>query len=60
MNYQETDDECPGCGATEGDRLRNKPDAPQGLEECPGCGAMKCCMCDMGDDVQCISCEGEG
>jgi hypothetical protein len=56
MNYRETDDECPSCGATDGDRKRNQPDAPQGLSECPHCGALKCCMCDMGDDVECISC----
>jgi hypothetical protein len=57
MNYRETDDECPGCGATAADRKRNKPDAPQGLETCPHCGTEKCCMCDMGDDVECISCD---
>lgn len=56
MNYQESDDECPGCGATAGDRKRNQPDRPQGLETCPHCNTLKCCMCDMGDDVECISC----
>lgn len=25
----------------------------------PHCGADKCCMCDMGDDVRCMSCENE-
>jgi hypothetical protein len=58
MNYRETKDECPGCGATGSDRLSNKPKDPQGLATCPNCGAEKCCMCDMGDDVECISCEG--
>ena len=57
INYRETDDECPGCGATYGDRQRNRPDDPQGLSECGYCGTEKCCMCDMGDDVECISCE---
>lgn len=57
MNYRETDDECPSCGATAGDRLRNKPGEPQGLETCPYCNAEKCCMCDMGDDVECPSCD---
>ncbi len=58
QNYRETDDECPGCGATAAERQRNKPGAPQGLSECPHCGTEKCCMCDMGDDVECISCDG--
>jgi len=57
MNYRETDEECPSCGADYGDRKRNKPDDPQGLEECPHCGNLKCCMCDMGDDVECPSCD---
>lgn len=58
-NYRETDDECPGCGATDGDRKRNQPTRPQGLSECPHCGAEKCCMCDMGDDVECGSCHSK-
>ena len=57
MNYRETEDECQGCGATAKDRKENKPDAPQGLEDCPFCGHTKCCMCDMGDDVECPSCD---
>ncbi len=57
LNYRETDDECPGCGATARDRRDNKPNSPQGLSECPQCGAEKCCMCDMGDDVECASCD---
>lgn len=57
MNYRETDDECPSCGATTHDRKHNKPNEPQGLDECPHCGAEKCCMCDMGDDVECLSCD---
>lgn len=57
LNYRETDDECPGCGATARGRRDNKPNSPQGLSECPQCGAEKCCMCDMGDDVECASCD---
>jgi len=57
MNCQETEDKCPGCGATAVARKNNKPDHPQGLEECPYCGNLKCCMCDMGDDVECPSCD---
>lgn len=57
MNYRETTDPCPGCGATARDRKHNKPAEPQGLETCPHCDAEKCCMCDMGDDVECPSCE---
>jgi hypothetical protein len=59
MNYRESSNTCPSCGATEGDRRSNKPQAPQGLDECPYCGAEKCCMCDMGDDVECLSCDQE-
>ncbi len=55
------DDECPGCGSTLANRearaKRDKDDAiPTSLTECPYCGTLKCCMCDMGDDVECISC----
>ena len=57
MNYRETDDECPSCGASEADRAGNKPNDPQGLETCPYCNAEKCCMCNMGDDVECLSCD---
>ncbi len=56
-NYRESDDECPSCGATPADRKANKPNAPQGLSECPHCGSLKCSMCDMGDDVECVSCD---
>lgn len=59
MNYRETTDTCPGCGATDKDRARNKPGEPQGLETCPHCETEKCCMCDMGDDVECISCNSD-
>ncbi len=58
-NYRETDDECIGCGATAVERRKNKPTEPQGLSECPACGAAKCCMCDMGDDVECGNCPDE-
>lgn len=57
MNYRETDDECPSCGASAADRAHNKPERPQGLDTCPYCKSEKCCMCDMGDDVECPSCE---
>ena len=57
MNYIETNRECPGCGATADDRKKNRPDDHQGLSECPHCGSRKCCMCDMGDDVECLSCD---
>jgi hypothetical protein len=57
MDYRETDDECPACGAAAHDRAHNKPDSPQGLETCPHCNSEKCCMCDMGDDVECPACE---
>lgn len=57
MNYRESVEECVGCVATANDRKRNKPNDPQGLETCPHCGADKCCMCDMGDDVECASCD---
>ena len=57
LNYQDTADECPGCGASESERRRGKPGEAQGLSECPWCGAEKCCMCDMGDDIECMSCD---
>lgn len=61
----EDDDNCPACGSSLGDRenyrKQNKDDAiPLGLKNCPHCGSAKCCMCDMGDDVSCLSCEGGG
>lgn len=54
--YRETTDECQGCGATANERKRNQPTQPQGLANCPHCGADKCCLCDMGDDVNCGNC----
>lgn len=57
--YQDTDRECGGCGATAADRNLNRGEDPQGLSKCPHCDADKCCMCDMGDDVECISCSNE-
>lgn len=60
-NYRITDEECPTCGATASDRQRHAE--PQGLWKCPHCSSEKCCMCDMGDDVECGAClnadEGE-
>lgn len=60
MNYQESNEECSGCGATSEDRRRNRPGDPQGLSECPHCGGSKCCMCDMGDEVECSGCGDSG
>ncbi len=58
------DDECPGCGSSVSDRekYREQHDdttIPIDLSKCPHCGAFKCCMCDMGDDTECISCPKE-
>ena len=58
------DEECPGCGSSFTDRVeRSKRSVkeygetlPTELTNCPHCGSLKCCMCDMGDDVECISC----
>ena len=58
MDYRETTDTCCGCGAEAATRLANMPGEPQGLALCPWCGAEKCCMCGMGDDLACASCEG--
>lgn len=53
------DDACPGCGSSAKDRAKNRPDDPQGITECPHCGTGKCCICDMGDDVECGSCHDD-
>ena len=39
------------------DRAKNRPEDPQGLSTCLYCNADKCCMCDMGDDVECGNCD---
>jgi hypothetical protein len=57
-----TEMECGGCGSTLGEREAKRKRFPEEpipttLSECPHCGGSKCCMCDMGDDVRCISCE---
>lgn len=39
--------ECPSCGR----------ENPEQVKECPHCGSLKCSTCDMGDDVECPSCE---
>ena len=58
MNYRNSQDACRGCGSTYEDRQRNHPNETYlGLSECPHCGTDKCVMCDMGDDVECGSCE---
>jgi hypothetical protein len=59
---------CPGCGSSPTDResyaKRNADPRDEaistGFTNCPHCGSTKCCMCDMGDDVECISCGFEG
>lgn len=42
--------ECSGCGADDYDG---------DLRFCPYCESEKCSRCDMGDDVACVTCEGE-
>ena len=59
LNYAESDEDCIGCGATAGDRLRNQPAEPQGTWVCQHCGGEKCAMCCMGDDVECGNCDSE-
>lgn len=59
------DDNCPACGSSLANResyaKRNADpgDDPisTGFTDCPHCGSKKCCMCDMGDDVECLSCD---
>lgn len=56
------ENECPGCGSTLADRTTyaaGADDVPLGFRDCPHCGTAKCCMCDMGDDVECVSCDGD-
>lgn len=55
---------CPGCGSSLKDRedyrQRNKDESiPTSLKDCPHCGSKKCCMCDGGDDVECLSCRAD-
>ena len=57
LNYRETDDACGGCGSTLADRRHSNPLEQHGLSACPHCGAEKCTVCDMGDNVDCGSCE---
>ena len=58
-----TDNECPGCGSTPSDRevyaSKNSEPTNTALKSCRHCGTDKCCMCDMGDDVECVSCTNE-
>lgn len=59
------DGECPSCGSSLSDRQTyaadnqhpGNPPLPTNLLTCPHCRANKCIMCDMGDDVACLSCE---
>lgn len=57
MDEDDQDLDCPSCGATPGDRRSNMPGGYLGLHTCNRCTAGKCCMCDMGDDVECLSCD---
>lgn len=58
MNYIETDANCPSCGSTIEDRRSSeRTNKRLGLSECPHCNSQKCGMCDMGDDVECPSCD---
>lgn len=59
-NYLGHDGECQSCGSTLADRDafgQRNAGALRTLSECKFCGATKCCMCDMGDDVECGSCD---
>lgn len=51
------EEKCSACGSDLEDRQKNMPDDEHDLRECPHCGGSKCCMCDMGDDCPCMSCE---
>lgn len=58
------DEQCPGCGSDLADRERYRQQngdesIPLDLTTCPHCGSKKCCMCDMGDDVECVSCNND-
>lgn len=57
-------DNCTACGSTPEDREKYRKGSadesiPAHLLSCPHCGSTKCCMCDMGDDVRCMNCEGQ-
>ncbi len=58
LHYRETEADCKGWGASLAERNNHGSD-PSGLSECPQCGADKCCVCDMGDDVECVSCDAD-
>lgn len=65
MSRPDDDDECPGCGSSHSDRQERAKrgdvgdEIPTGLTQCPFCDSWKCCMCDMGDDVECGNCPDE-
>ena len=44
---------CDGCNSTAAQRMLEDY---TGLRPCNRCGALKCALCDMGDDVECASC----
>lgn len=53
---------CRGCDATLAERERHQKEAggspdDLGFRYCRGCGGEKCCVCDMGDDVECGNCD---
>jgi len=56
--------ECTACGSSFSDRSKyaeqnSEDDISVLLSLCPHCQQAKCCMCDMGDDVSCMNCEGD-
>lgn len=55
MTKPEEDGECPGCGSMPKDREAHG--GHEQFSQCPHCGSWKCGMCDMGDDVECPSCD---
>lgn len=66
-HFPDPKDECPGCGSSYIDRrdyaargaVPGEGTISTELIDCPHCYAKKCCMCDMGDDVECQLCGGD-
>lgn len=62
MSVNPNDGVCGGCGSTLADREKfaaGADDVPLSIGACPYCNTDKCCMCDMGDDVNCGNCPDE-
>lgn len=66
VQLNESVHQCPGCGSSAAARRsaaqKNQTEFPDEqhdpyFKECKRCGSTKCNMCDMGDDVECISCD---